>query len=389
MTSRRGLLHRILATNRDEILDRPTEHARFRHSFKDHAETVGHAEPDILCGLDLQAGGTWLGLNKTSGCVTFLYVDSPFTPVRECSPVVILFENRTNISEPLGTYELSRGYLVSSLLLPSLPENSVEKEIQNLLNLESRFAGFNLLVFVPRAPEPGSEGSWRLSYEVTKLSNNGGGNPMVSRTLTGEERKGGAMSNGIDGNGGDEWPKVQDITQSLREIIKDDLERTDDPSLHRRSDEELAEELFGILSSSVESLRLVIVTDLLSIVVITKIPLPDSNYETPLKLYLLHCHFKTSGPQRTQFKPCTNRGLKSPMARHFQPSSSSNEMGKFSLSRGIFGVTIRAVYPRSQPTARRIGCSISSFPSSPLHHNLNFRRGGSMTRRDNHCSVFA
>ena len=66
---------RILATNRDEFLGRPTEHARFRRSFKDHVETTGHAEPDIVCGLDLQAGGTWLGLNKTSGCVTFLYVD--------------------------------------------------------------------------------------------------------------------------------------------------------------------------------------------------------------------------------------------------------------------------------------------------------------------------
>lgn len=69
-----GSLRRILAANRDEVLDRPTEHARFRHSFKDHVESVGHVGPDILCGLDLRAGGTWLGLNKTSGCITFLYV---------------------------------------------------------------------------------------------------------------------------------------------------------------------------------------------------------------------------------------------------------------------------------------------------------------------------
>ena len=143
---------------------------------------------------------------------------------------------------------------MSSLLLPSLPENSVDKEIQDLLNLESRFAGFNLLVFVPRVSKSDSDRSWKLSYEATKLSNNGGGNPIVSRTLTGEERKGGAMSNGIDGNGGDEWPKVRDITRSLREILKDDLERTGDPGLHRKSDEELAEELFGILSWFVNSL---------------------------------------------------------------------------------------------------------------------------------------
>ena len=132
------------------------------------------------------------------------------------------------------------------MLLPSSQGSSIKQEILSLLDLESRFAGFNLLVFTPHASE--SEGSWRLSYEATKLSNNGGGNPIVSRSLTNEERKGGAMSNGIDGEGGDEWPKVRDATQSLGEVLKDDFERTGDPNPRRRSDEELTEELFGILS---------------------------------------------------------------------------------------------------------------------------------------------
>ena len=156
------------------------------------------------------------------------------------------FGNRTNITEPLNKYDLSRGYLVSSMLLPSSSESSIKGEIQTLLDLESRFAGFNLLVFVPRVSE--SEGSPRLSYVVTKLSNNGGGNPIVSRSLTSEERKGGAMSNGIDGKGGDEWPKVRNATRSLREVLKVDFERTGDPDSPLKSDEELAEELFGILS---------------------------------------------------------------------------------------------------------------------------------------------
>ena len=132
------------------------------------------------------------------------------------------------------------------MLLPSSPGNSIKQEIQSLLDLESRFAGFNLLVFTPHISE--SEGSWRLSYEATKLSNNGGGNPIVSRSLTNEEQKGGAMSNGIDGEGGDEWPKVRDATRSLGEVLKDDFGRTDNPNPRRRSDEELVEELFGILS---------------------------------------------------------------------------------------------------------------------------------------------
>lgn len=157
--------------------------------------------------------------------------------------------NRTNITEPLEAYELSRGYLVSSLLLPSSSgtENyPIQEEIQHLLSLESGFAGFNLLVFIPRLSESG--GSRELSYEVTKLSNNGGGNPILSRTLTSEERKAGAMSNGIDGKGGDEWPKVKAAARSLREVLEGDPVRKERSTSDRKPDEELADELFGILS---------------------------------------------------------------------------------------------------------------------------------------------
>jgi uncharacterized protein with NRDE domain len=161
-------------------------------------------------------------------------------------------DNRTNITEPYAKYELSRGYLVSSLLLPSSPgdSNSTREEIQHLLDLQLRFGGFNLLVFIPRLSQSGSEseGSWKLSYEVTKLSNNGGGNPIVSRPLTSEERQAGAMSNGIDGEGGDEWPKVKDAGKSLKEVLQDDFERGERLGSNSRSDEELAEELFGILT---------------------------------------------------------------------------------------------------------------------------------------------
>lgn len=142
---------------------------------------------------------------------------------------------------------------MSSLLLPSsssAERHPVQEEIQRLLELKSRFAGFNLLVFIPRLSKSNSEsgGSWELSYEVTKLSNNGGGNPIVSRTLSSEERNGGAMSNGIDGKGGDEWQKVKDATSSLREVLKGATKSEEGSSSGRKSDEELAELLFGILS---------------------------------------------------------------------------------------------------------------------------------------------
>lgn len=43
----------IVAANRDEFLDRPTEPARF---WKDH--------PDLLAGRDGVGGGTWMGITR-------------------------------------------------------------------------------------------------------------------------------------------------------------------------------------------------------------------------------------------------------------------------------------------------------------------------------------
>lgn len=57
------------------------------------------------------------------------------------------------------------------------------------------------------------------------------------------------MSNGIDGKGGDEWPKVRDAARNLREVLGHDFERMGGPeNSPQKSDEELAEELFGVLS---------------------------------------------------------------------------------------------------------------------------------------------
>jgi uncharacterized protein with NRDE domain len=44
----------IVAANRDEFYNRPTEKAHF---WKDH--------PDLLAGRDIEAGGTWLGITKS------------------------------------------------------------------------------------------------------------------------------------------------------------------------------------------------------------------------------------------------------------------------------------------------------------------------------------
>src|SRR6201996_1788923 len=47
----------------------------------------------------------------------------------------------------------------------------------------------------------------------------GGGGPIRSRTLTDAERACGGLSNGIDGRGGDQWPKVVQGRDELGSVL--------------------------------------------------------------------------------------------------------------------------------------------------------------------------
>ena len=64
MTARR----RILCSNRDEYLSRPTAPAHW-HAFGPSGEEPG--DGSVLSGRDLRAGGTWLGITR-AGRVAFL-----------------------------------------------------------------------------------------------------------------------------------------------------------------------------------------------------------------------------------------------------------------------------------------------------------------------------
>lgn len=66
-----GLSDSILCSNRDEFLSRPTEHAHF-HSFG-HLPEPSEQGAFVLSGRDLQAGGTWFGINR-AGRVALLSV---------------------------------------------------------------------------------------------------------------------------------------------------------------------------------------------------------------------------------------------------------------------------------------------------------------------------
>ncbi|KAL0961516.1 hypothetical protein HGRIS_006457 [Hohenbuehelia grisea] len=174
----------ILCTNRDEFLDRPTKDAHF-HSFE-HEAGVHHGRQDagkVLSGRDEMAGGTWLGLSR-SGRVSVL----------------------TNITEPPSEQAFSsRGHLVSTFLL-SDSSHPLEDEVEKIILRGVRYAGFNLLLLAPESDPAAGE---PLRFGASLVSNGGAGGTITSRPVTNSERICGGFSNGVDGHGGSEWPKVQ------------------------------------------------------------------------------------------------------------------------------------------------------------------------------------
>jgi len=178
----------ILCTNRDELLSRPTTNAHF-HSFGHKPESEVQ-EGFVLSGRDLRAGGTWLGINR-SGRVALL----------------------TNITEPPPSEVSSRGYLVSSYLL-SDPAGSLSDELDKLNAHDAKFAGFNLLLLSPSSCD-----AQNLSFDAALVTNHGAGGVITSRPLSADERRCGSISNGVDGKGGNEWPKVHQGIQSLHELL--------------------------------------------------------------------------------------------------------------------------------------------------------------------------
>ena len=98
-----------VAANRDEFHARPTEAARWRGG--------------VFCGLDIRAGGTWLGIHR----------DGRFA---------VITNFREPIAEP-GGGERSRGLLPQAFLES---RDSPEAFCAALADEQHHYAGFNLLV---------------------------------------------------------------------------------------------------------------------------------------------------------------------------------------------------------------------------------------------------
>lgn len=138
----------------------------------------------------------------------------------------------TNITEPPSKMDSSRGHLVSSYLLSKSSE-SFEDDYATFGHQDAKYSGFNLLLLSPR-------GTTDLPFDAAFVTNHGAGGEIESRVLTPDERTGGGMANGIDGQGGNEWPKVQHGIQSLNGYLR---------TLHKdTSESELTEHLFQLLT---------------------------------------------------------------------------------------------------------------------------------------------
>ncbi|KAF8319611.1 hypothetical protein DL93DRAFT_2094571 [Clavulina sp. PMI_390] len=261
----------VLCTNRDEFLDRPSQPAQWHsfppkhESFNITAQTDTHCKPQspppmepVLSGFDIQARGTWFGINQ-SGRVALI----------------------TNIAEPHVTaHTVSRGAWVAAYLdpihqAPPLHESDdlsefVRGAVTRPEGPISDTGGFNLLLLEPqRSIVDGLEGPLRrpTAFNATLLSNTGSETPIRGRTirsasnpnvastnisLTCEGLSNGVDQSEIDGLGlRDPWKKISVGQQLLADAL---AQYGPGPSDTRQSqsmeelEDQLVEELMSLLS---------------------------------------------------------------------------------------------------------------------------------------------
>src|SRR5690606_11146339 len=118
----------VVAANRDEYLDRPTEPARF---WEDH--------PDVLAGRDRVKGGTWMGITRRGRFAALTNFRDPFASVKN---------------------KKSRGLLVRDYLTSEIPPRIY---LEKLSKQRTSYPGFNLLVGTPWE-------LWHYSNQNDKIS---------------------------------------------------------------------------------------------------------------------------------------------------------------------------------------------------------------------------
>ena len=156
---------------------------------------------------------------------------------------------RTNITEPGASYASSRGTLVAAFLADPRGDSDLASATTALTAEDTSYAGFNLLLLEPhsRLPTTGTDTDTvaTLAYDARLLTNGGGGGHIRARMLSDDECACGGISNGVDGQGGDVWPKVLQGRAALRTIL--DESSADGPKI-ADADSQLAERLMELLT---------------------------------------------------------------------------------------------------------------------------------------------
>ena len=152
----------IIAANRDELFDRPSlplstinESSRSTESYQEHEEILeskaveNESKPRIFCPIDLEAGGTWIGINEL-GCFAFL------TNVRNFNSENIKIQNQiktasqtTNKIKNITSLPKSRGFLIKTFLSKDPPVSAKEYStflIEECLDELQDMKGFNLVI---------------------------------------------------------------------------------------------------------------------------------------------------------------------------------------------------------------------------------------------------
>ena len=179
----------------------------------------------------------------------------------------VLPTNRTNITEPSASYASSRGTLLAAFLADPRGDLDLAGATTALTAEHTAYAGFNLLLLEPLPPILPTTGPARttttdnaatsLAYDARRLTNDGGGGPIRARTLSDEECACGGISNGVDGQGGDAWPKVVQGRAALRRIL-DDGSVGGGPEI-ADADSHLAERLMDLLTCVTASSLVVVI----------------------------------------------------------------------------------------------------------------------------------
>jgi uncharacterized protein with NRDE domain len=172
---------------------------------------------------------------------------------------------RTNITEPGASYASSRGTLVAAFLADPRGDSDLASATTALTAEDTSYAGFNLLLLEPHPglPTTGTDtdtdtdtDTATLAYDARLVTNDGGGGHIRARTLSDDECACGGISNGVDGQVGDVWPKVLQGRAALRSIL--DEGSADGPKI-ADADSHLAERLMELLTCVTASRRRVVI----------------------------------------------------------------------------------------------------------------------------------